>query len=149
MYIIVRSFAILGVVLALLTACSEEPPTVGEATSFSDVCSRDNDGRRVAVDGYLNFPDVFTRSQSVVMRLHESDAFVGYPIGVQMSFGTELNQIEDVPDEFTNDDLQAHLADGTIAGFGTRVTVSGKVYFPMTEQPFSCALENPLVELAN
>jgi hypothetical protein len=144
----IRIFAVLCVALALLSACASEPPTQGDATAFSAVCTRDNDGRRVAVDGYLYFPDSFTEAQSVILRLHESDAFDGAPIGVQMPFGTELNHVEEVADQFTDEDLQVHLADGSVAGFRTKVTVSGKVYFPLTEQVFPCALENPLVELA-
>jgi hypothetical protein len=135
--------------IMILSACGNEPPTAGEATSFAAVCERDNDGRRVAVDGYLIFPNSFTEAQSVVLRLHESDAFDGTPIGVQTPIGTEPNQVAPVEDQFTDEDLQLHTADGAVAGFGTRVTVSGKVYFPVVDQPFPCALENPLVELAD
>lgn len=134
---------------AALSACGSEPPTAGQATGFADVCARANDGKRVAVDGYLYFPDSFTESQSVVLRLHETDAFDGTPIGVQMPFGTEPNQVQEVADSYTDEDLKVHLADGGVAGFKTRVTVSGKVYFPMVDQEFPCALENPLVELAD
>jgi hypothetical protein len=146
---VLRVFAVLCVALALLTACGDQPPTVAEATPFAAVCTPDNDGRRVAVDGYLYFPASFSETQSVILRLHETDAFDSTPVGVLMPFGTGLNQVEEVPDQFADEDLQVHLTDGTVAGFRTKVSVSGKVYFPMTEQPFECALENPLVELAN
>jgi hypothetical protein len=144
----VRVLAVWCAALIILTACGNEAPTAGEATPFEAVCAGDNEGRRVAVDGYLIFPDSFTEAQSVVLRLHQSDAFDGTPIGVQMPFGTAPNQVEQVADQFSDDDLQVHLADGTMAGFGTKVTVSGKVYVPLAEQTFPCALENPLVELA-
>lgn len=144
-----RVLAALSVLVALLAGCSSEPPTVGNPTSFSAVCARENDGKRVAVDGFLFFPDSFTESQSVVLRLHETDAFEGTPIGVQMPFGTAPNQVEEVADQFSDEDLEVHLANGAVAGFKTKVTVSGKVYFPAVEQAFPCALENPLVELAD
>jgi hypothetical protein len=136
-------------IAAILAGCGSEPPTAGVATPFSAVCERENDGQRVAVDGYLIFPDSFTESQSVVLHMYETDAFEGTPLGVQIPFGTAANQIEEVTDQFSDDDLQVHLADGATAGFGTRVTVSGKVYFPMADQIFPCALENHLVELAD
>lgn len=133
----------------MLAGCGGGPPTVGDATAFSAVCARENDGRRVAVDGYLFFPTSFTDSQSVVLRLHETDAFEGTPIGVQIPFGSETNQVEQVADQFTDEDLQVHVADGSVAGFKTKVTVSGKVYFPVVDREFPCALESPLVELAD
>jgi hypothetical protein len=144
-----RVLPILCVAVALLAGCGAEPPTAGDATPFAEVCARENDGRRVAVDGYLIFPDSFTEAQSVMLRLHETDAFNGTPVGVQIPFGTAPNQLQQVADQFSDEDMQVHLADGTVAGFGTKVTVSGKVYFPLADQVFPCALENPLVELAD
>lgn len=146
-----KSFCALGGVVLALAGCGgpPSPPTSGEATAFAAVCAQENKGKRVAVDGYLYFPDSFTESTSVVLRMHETDAFDGTPIGVQIPFGTAPNQVAAVADQFTDEDLQVHLADGTVAGFRARVNVSGNVYFPVVEQEFPCALENPLVELAD
>lgn len=139
----------LGAVVLLLSSCGSEPPSVGTTTAFADVCDRANDGKRVAVDGYLIFPESFTESSSVVLRMHETDAFDGDPIGVQAPVGTSANQIEKVPDQFSDDDMQLHLADGSVVGFLTPVRVSGKVYFPTVSQEFACGLENPLFERAD
>ncbi len=132
--------------LLALTACSQGPPTVGEEMSFAGACDRANKGERIAVQGYLQLPDSFTGEQSVVLRLYETEAFDGTPIGVQIRFGTDPNQIEQVPLSYDDEDLQVHLADGTLAGYGTPVKVSGRVYFPAVEQDFTCSLENPLLE---
>ena len=133
----------------ILTACGgDTAPTVGTSTVFSDACAKANDGKRVAVDGYLRFPDSFTDSQSVVLRLYEMSDFTNAPIGVQIPFGSQANQVEKVANNFTDDDLQVHLQNGQTAKFGTKVRVSGKVYFPLVAQEFACSLENPLVELA-
>jgi hypothetical protein len=94
-------------------------------------------------------PDSFSGEQSVVLRLYETDAFDGTPLGVQIRFGSQANQIEPVPTSYSDDDLQVHLADGQVAGFGAKVKVSGKVYFPLVDQDFECGLENLLVELAS
>lgn len=145
---VLGAFGVLAL-MAALVGCGSEPPTAGQATAFASVCDKANDGKRVAVDGYLYFPNSFSDSQSVVLRLHETDAFDGTPIGVQIPFGTAANQVEEVEDQFTDEDLQVHLADGSVAGFRTKVKVSGKVYFPMVEQEFPCSLENPYVELAD
>lgn len=135
-------------VMFVLAGCSETPPTVGEAVAFAEVCEQDS-GKRVSLEGFLQLPDSFTGDQSVVLRMFETDAFDGAPVGVQMRFGNQPNQLEQVPTSYTDNDLQVHLNDGQIVGYGVRVKVSGSVYFPMVDQDFDCGLENPLVELAS
>lgn len=143
-----RWLLVVAVYVLVLAACGDTPATVGTATSFSAACEKANDGKRIAVDGYLRFPDSFTDSQSVVLRLYETDAFKSAPIGVQTRFGTQPNQAAKVADQFTDDDLQVYLQNGQTAKFGTKVRVSGTVYFPTVAQEFACSLENPLVEVA-
>lgn len=144
-----RIFLTFSLAAVVLAACSDTAPTVGDATEFASVCEKANDGKRVAVAGYLRLPDSFTGEDSVVLRLYATDDFDGPPIGVQIRFGTEANQVEPVPNEYRDDDLKVHLSDGSLAEFGTQVNVSGKVYFPLVDQDFECSLENPLVELAD
>lgn len=133
----------------VLAACGESAPTVGEAAEFAGACDKANDGKRIAIEGFLRFPDSFTGDQSVVLRLYETGQLDGKPVGVQTRFGGEANQVEMVPDQYSDDDLKVHVAGGQLAQFGTKVKVSGKVYYPLVEQDFDCGLENPLVELAN
>ncbi len=135
-------------VVILVSGCSEPAPTVGEVKDFASACDKANDGQRIAVTGYLRFPDSFSESSSVVLRLFETDDFDGQPIGVTINFGDQPSQIEEVSDQFSDEDLQVHLADGEVAGFGTQVRVSGKMYYPMVSQDFQCGLSNPLVEAA-
>lgn len=142
-----RLLASLAVAALVLSGCASEPPTAGTPTDFAAVCDRANDGQRVSVEGYLIFPNSFTESTSVMMLMHESDSFDSTPIGVQTPFGTAANQIEAVTDQFTDDDMALHLGNGEVVGFREKVRVSGKVYFPVVEQEFPCALENPLFEL--
>jgi hypothetical protein len=132
----------------MLAACSQPAaaPTVGQVKDFATACDKANNGQRIAVTGYLRFPDSFTASDSVVLRLYEKDDYAGQPIGVQINFGDQPNQVATVGDNFTDKDLNVHLASGQVAGYGTPVKVSGKVYYPLASQDFPCALENPLVE---
>ena len=136
------------VVLLALTACGDEPPTAGQMTDFDAVCDKANDGKRVAVEGYLRFPSSFTESNSVLLRLFETDEFRGETIAVSTQFGDEPNHVEPVQDQFSHNDLKVHLSDGEVVGYGTKVKVSGKVYFPLVDQEFDCGLENPLFEPA-
>jgi hypothetical protein len=135
-------------VLALAACGGDSPPTVGTNTAFSDVCAKANDGKRIAVDGYLRFPDSFTDDGSVILRLYQSDAFQGDTIGVQTEFGTQPNQVAKVENQYTDADLKVYQASGQVVTYGTKVRVSGTVYFPTIAQEFACSLENPLVATA-
>jgi hypothetical protein len=146
----VRRILFIGL-LIFCAACgggSTEPPTAGETKEFASVCDKANEGKRVAVAGFLRFPEKFTGTSSVVLRLYAGGDYAGTPIGVQTRIGNQANQAELAPKEFTDKDLKVHTSDGQVAGYGTRVKVSGKVYYPLVGQDFKCALENPLIESA-
>lgn len=138
---------ILGMLAFALAACGDSgPATVGEAKDFASACVKANDGKRIAIEGYLRFPDSFSGDSSVVLRLYQADDYKGKPIGVQTQFGDAANQIEKVQKKFSDTDLKVNLASGKVSGFGEKIKVSGKVYYPLVAQEFECALENPLVE---
>jgi hypothetical protein len=144
-----RSFIALCLMVMLLSACSAATaPTVGVLKDFGSVCDKANDGKRIAAVGYLRFPDTINGTDSVVLRFYNSSDFSGAPIGVTVDFGTAANQVELVSDQFTDNDLKVHLSNGQVAGFGTKVKVSGDVYFPLVAQEFACGLDKPLVELS-
>src|SRR3954468_14173120 len=86
----------LGIALLSLvtTACgggAPEPPTAGEAKAFASACDKANEGKRIAVTGYLRFPEKFTGAQSVVLRLYEGGDYAGAPLGVQTPIGNQSN----------------------------------------------------------
>lgn len=138
--------------LIFCAACgggSSEAPTTGEMKDFASVCNKANESKRVAVVGFLRFPQKFTGTSSVVLRLYGGDDYTGEPIGVQTRIGNQANQAELAPKEFTDKDLKVHTSDGQVAGYGTKVKVSGKVYYPLVGQDFKCGLENPLIESAH
>ena len=137
------------IALALASCGSEGPPTAGEAKDFTTVCDKANDGKRVSLEGYLRFPGSFKGDLSVILRMYKSNDFRDKPVGVQIRLGNQANQLEKVPKQFTDKDMKVHLANGQVVGYGTKVRVSGTVYFPLVDQEFACGLSNPLVEPAN
>ena len=144
-----RSFCIgLLMFCAACGAAKTEPPTAGEMKDFASVCDKANDGKRVAVIGFLRFPERFTGTDSVVLRLYGGGDYTGAPIGVQTRMGSQANQVELAPKEYTDKDLKVHTSDGQVVGYGSKVKVSGKVYYPLVGQDFKCGLENPLIESA-
>ena len=149
---LLRRIFVIGLLALVSAACggggAPKPPTAGEAKDFAAACDKANEGKRVAVVGYLRFPEKFTGAQSVVLRLYEGSDYAGAPLGVQTPIGKQANQAELAPKQYTDKDLKVHTADGQVAGYGTKVRVSGKVYFPLVGQDFKCSLENPLIESA-
>jgi hypothetical protein len=148
-----RALRCAGLVLAMATllGCGQGAPAAATAATdvaFADACDKANDGKRVAVDGYLRLPESFTGDRSVVLHLYETDAHAGSPVGVQVRFGSAANQVATVPTSFSDEDLSLHLDGGGTAGYGTEVNVTGKVYYPMVAQDFACALEDVVVQAA-
>jgi hypothetical protein len=144
-----RNLTALGFVALTFAACGEKkPPTVGEAKAFTTVCDKANDGKRIAVEGYLRLPEEVNRKIGPVLRLYATVEPSGKPIGVSTEIGDKPNQIGFIPKEYTDKDLKVNIANGQTAGFGTKVKVSGDVYYPLVGQEFPCALSNPLIELA-
>lgn len=146
-----RDLGLASMIALAFAACGggeKKPPTVGETKDFSAVCDKANEDKRVAVEGYLRFPEEVHRKIGLVLRLYKTADFSSEPVGVSSEIGSQANQVEFMPKEYTDKDLKVHTADGQVAGFGMRVRVSGDVYFPSVKQEFKCALSNPLVEIA-
>jgi hypothetical protein len=138
------------IVLAWACGSSEKtPPTVGALKEFAAVCDKANKDQRVAVVGYLRLPAEVNRKIGPVLRLYPTTAYTGQPVGVSTEIGSQPGQITFIPKEYADTDLKVKLANGQVAGFGTKVKVSGDVYYPLVGQEFQCALSNPLIELAN
>lgn len=148
----IRKFFAVALLALASAACgggeAPGPPTAGEPREFATVCDKANEGKRVSVVGYPRFPEKFTGTRSVMLRLYGGADYAGEPVGVQTPIGNQANQAELAPKQYTDKDLKVHTADGQVAGYGTKVKVSGKVYFPLVGQDFKCGLENPLIESA-
>ena len=132
-----------------VAACNEGPPTAGTPRDFATVCDKANDGKRVSLDGYLRLPDSFHGDSSVALRLYQGSKFTGTPVGVTMEFGSEPNHLDAIQDQYKDTDLRVHVANGQTVTYGSKVRVSGTVYFPVSgisTADFDCGLSNPLVE---
>jgi hypothetical protein len=155
----------LGAAALVLAACSEGPPTVGQPRAFDNVCDKSNDGQRVAVEGFLRLPETISviknrrgtgsATEIVTVRLFQSGGYAGTPIGVNFDFGTNPNNMDELPQPaYSDSDLKVHLTDGRTATYGQRVKISGTVYFPnqvlkSDSVDFDCGLDNPLVEMTS
>jgi hypothetical protein len=142
----IAPFILFSILVTGACSTNQEPPTVGELKDFSTVCDKANNGKRVAVEGYLRWPQSFTGTTSAVLRLYPTADASGSPIAIQIRIGQQPNQLELPPKQYTDRHLKVRTSNGEVAGVETKVRISGSVYFPTVSQELSCGLENPLVE---
>jgi len=134
-----------------LGACESGPPTRGVPVALNSVCNKENEGKRVMVEGYVNFPHSFKEDEvSIMLRMRPGIGLEETPLGVSAKLGNEANNIELPPTHFSNTDLKLHLADGKVAGFADKLKVSGTMYYPssIAHVEFKCGLSNTLYEPA-
>lgn len=132
-----------------LAACVPASAAPGTPQAFIAACDKVNEGQLIAVEGYLRLPASLDSASTVVLRLYPDPSMQGKPVGVLMRFGDAPNQAHRISRSYRDSDLRVRLADGAVIPFGTRVRVSGRVYFPVQPQDYDCALRNPYVEPAN
>lgn len=134
-----------------LASCGESgPPTRGVPVSFDAACAKANEGKRVMLEGYLEFPESFKASDATVMlRVRPSLDSLEHVVGASATLGSAANNVELPPQTFKRSDLKLHLANGQIAGYLDKVEVSGTMYYPssMAQVEFKCGLGNTLYEL--
>ncbi len=127
-------------------ACAPPSPSPGQLQPFSNACAKSNEGQLIAVDGYLRLPDSLDGGSSVDLRLYPDLTFQSRPIEVVMPVGDGPNHAQRITSPYHDDDLKVHLADGTPVPFGTRLRVSGRVFYPIVPQDFECGLTNVYLE---
>lgn len=144
--------AVVIVLILCMAACSEGPKGPGVLVTFDTVCDKANDGKRLALEGYLDFPESFKSKEiTIMMRMHPALGPRGPAVvGVSVPLGNAANQVELPPKQFTAADLKLHTQDGQVAGFRDKVKVSGTMYFPssIAQVEFRCGLTNVLIERA-
>jgi len=140
---------------ALLTVhiagCDSGPPTAGTKVTFATVCDKANEDRRVALDGYLDFPSQFKgKDVTIMMRLRAAPFATENVIGASVKLGTGPNHVEKPPRSFTSKDLKVTTNDGKTVGYADRVRVSGRMYYPLptANVEFKCGLDKTLIESA-
>ncbi|HEY9622640.1 MAG TPA: hypothetical protein V6C78_19930 [Crinalium sp.] len=91
--------------LTLVTGCASEPPTVGKAIAFEQVCDQSNDGQRVSVEGFLTLPEEIPTNDtvSVLLEIRPSENVEprGERVGVWTTYGSDANQVASVKGVYT------------------------------------------------
>lgn len=129
------------------------PPTPGELKTLASVCDKANDGKRLAVEGYLALLESFSErssSESAPLLIRATQQPGPNDIFVWMPYGTGPNSMDKLPARYSSDDLKVRTKDGVVVGSRDKVRISGTVTFP-SQSPVpaaKCGFNTPLVESA-
>jgi hypothetical protein len=100
-----------------------------EVTKHSEVCVPANDGKTVTVIGYVTVGgfSLVSSDNSFPVKIAESmKAEENVRVSVKMGGGP--NTMKPLPDgDFTNEDIELTLADGSTKGWGDRIAATGKL----------------------
>ena len=111
----IAPFILFSLLVTSACATNQAAPTVGELRDFATVCDKANDGKRIAVEGYLRWPNSFSGTTSAVLRLYPTADASGSPIGVLIRIGQEPNRLGLPPKQYTDRDLKVYTASGDVA----------------------------------
>src|SRR5687767_13535532 len=109
-----------SLVVALVSGCDSGPPTVGTPVTFATVCDKANQDKRVALEGYLDFPSQFkAKDVTIMMRLRPTPfAKDERVVGASVKLGTGPNYVALPPRSYTVKDLKMTTNDGKTLGAG-------------------------------
>jgi hypothetical protein len=137
----------------LITACAQSgSPAPGVPVKFEDACAKANEGKRLMVEGYVDFPLSFdTDDKAVVMRVRPRLASWELTVGATAAFGHGPNNVEMPPVNYKNRDLRLHLANGQVVTYWNKVKVSGIMFYTTGLAPgaYTCGLKNTMYELGS
>jgi len=90
---------------------------------------------------------MFMVSDTALLDFYELPDGDGIDIDVSVEIGTGANQMEDIPDDFTDDDLKVRTNENELIGSNDKVIVAGTVYRyadSTNEGRFLCFLTSPV-----
>lgn len=138
--------------MLLVTGCEVDAPSGdGKWVTFDTACEKDNEGKRVTVEGFLDFPDRFNaKASSIVMRFKAAPTRTSNMLGVRVKLNSGSNTIVAPPDKYNESDLKAITYDGKTVGYRTRLKATGVVSYTdsLDTREFRCFLTSTQLELA-
>ena len=125
-------------------------PGRGVLTTFQAACDKANEGKRLMLEGYLDFPErgFGDSDTTVMMRLRPRLASWEFTVGAKVKIGNGASNVEMPPSNYKKTDVKLHLADGLVVTYANKVKVSGTMYYVSALGPgeYTCGLNNTLLE---
>lgn len=119
--------SIMGLFLILIASCSSKP---GEPMAFPTTCNDADDGKYVAITGYLTdggslyCSNTGGRMDCNFTLMEKPDG--GAKILASIAQGSGANSVEDFGKSYKRSDLKIHDNSGGMVNVGDKVTLSGK-----------------------
>ena len=135
-----------------LTSCEPGEPTGdGKPVTFATVCDKENNGKRVTLEGFLDYPDRFNlKASTIVMRLQAAPTRSSTAIGARLKLNADSNTVISPPDKYNERDLKAITHDGKSTSYKTRLKVTGTMAITdsLDTRQFACFLDSARIEVA-
>lgn len=134
-----RVLAIAGLVVGL-TACT--PPEPGKPITFANNCDAADAEKRVAIEGYPRLTGMMTMvTDTILITLFEQPDEKGKSMYVSLKVGTDANQIENLPENYSKDDLKIRTKENQVVSTDNKIKVHGKLLrYPDDKGGFRCQL---------
>jgi hypothetical protein len=113
-----------------------------EVSKHSEVCAPANDGKTVTVIGYVDVGgfSLISSDNEFPIRIVEKMRAEEY-VRVSVKIGEGPNTMQALPaGDFTNEDIELRLSDGSTKGWGDRVSVTGT----LAVTGDTCSLREPV-----
>jgi len=116
----------ISLMLALFITSCAPPPQPGEPVTHATACDVANNDKRVSLEGYPRLRGLLSFvSDDFAVDFFEQPQGGGDPISVYLTVGTGPNQVENLPDNYTDDDLRIHTNTNEVVTTDTRIRAHG------------------------
>jgi len=128
----------------LLFGCGHRPET-GE--SIAEVCQESNNGKLKNVSGYIGASPTATFCTTTCnLKLRAQKGVEGREMDATFAIGTDNNELEELPNEFTDKDIRIKDDTGKQIHGGDVVRITGRVSVSHSGRNLSCSIAATKVE---
>ena len=115
---------IVGLILAAAAGCGA-PPAPGTPVTQASACTKENNDQRVSIEGYPRLSGMTYVSDDFSVDLFEQPQGQGESVSVYLPVGSGANQAENLPDNYSDDDLHIHTNTNAVVSTDSHIRVSG------------------------
>jgi hypothetical protein len=139
-----------GLLLVFLMAGCASAPQPGTPVTHATACDEANNDKRVSLEGYPRISGLVMVSDDMGVDLFEKPGGEGTSIPVYLTVGSGSNQVETIPDNFSDADLKIHTNDNKVVSTDSRIKVTGSMLVSKgTDGKVTCLItEINLIEAA-